>query len=353
MSRSGRSPRQAPPSGAAPPTRRWFPRWPWWRLLLVAVVAGVLSLAYPLASWWADRQRRHDVALSLARNGNPADAIPSLQRALEDDPNDADLLGELAIAELKSGALLTNVEPLLTRWCELRPKDAAPWKLRMDVRSRLGNAVGALEDGRHVLTLSPDDAEVRELVAELLLASGNFAEAEAECRRCLDARPDRRPPLLYLLAKVYKADDKPDRAAAVLDELLRDRPDFTPAVVLRGTLLVEAEQFDRAVAVLEPALGQDPSYRQAVLYQLGTALVRSGQGERGRRLLDEMRQLQDADRLLKDVGQQPDNLDLKVRAAEALLRVGRRDEARGLLDQVLARDAQNAAARRLLDRTAP
>jgi tetratricopeptide (TPR) repeat protein len=329
---------------AAPTPRRGLGR----RLLFFTAAALLLTAAVLLAQHWLQGWLQRQDALQLVRQGKFAEAKPLLEQALGRAPRDPEVLEAMVTARLRSGDLLTDVIPYLSRWCDVQPGNAAPYRLRLGLWSQLGQEEQALADGEHLLTLTPEDDEVRREVAELLLAASRLDEAESECRRCLERRPEQRPALLYLRARILMARHDTAGAAAVLDPLLQEVPNFTPALLLRARLHCDAEEYDRAIPLLRQALTLDPAYQQTARYYLSQALARTGQEEEARSVLAELQRRQALDRLAKDSVQQPDNFDLQVQAGEALLAAGRIEEARRLLESVLARSPQHAGAHRAL-----
>jgi predicted Zn-dependent protease len=183
------------------------------------------------------------------------------------------------------------------------------------------------------------------------MAAERFDEAERECLRCLEKDPNN-PALLLLYAQVpFQRGDR-TRAAERLDALLARHPAFSPALALRGTLYNDANppEYAKAVPLLRQAAAEsaDPQVQQSARYQLSLALRGSGRPDEADQVLAELRRIQEAQRLSVDSLQQPDNLAMQVRAAEALLEAGRADEGLRLLDRVLRRDANFAAAHRVL-----
>src|ERR1700733_13446632 len=62
----------------------------------------------------------------------------------------------------------------------------------------------------------------------------------------------------YYLALAQENAARPEQALAAISEALRIRPDYTPAVLKRGTLLLKLGRFQESDAVLEPLLAQNP-----------------------------------------------------------------------------------------------
>src|SRR5439155_12576533 len=125
---------------------------------------------------------------------------PKVRASPQGDAASVESLKSLA-RSLLGGERLDDAGPVLTRWCELRPHDAEPYRLRMYQRHRSafqGKTVAqrlqledlALADGLHVLELSADDDSAAQEVVWLGLAVGRFDEVEPVCRQCLKRRPD-------------------------------------------------------------------------------------------------------------------------------------------------------------------
>ena len=69
---------------------------------------------------------------------------------------------------------------------------------------------------------------------------------------------------------------RPEQALAAVSDALRIRPDYTPAVLKRGALLLKLGRFQESDAVLEPLLAQNPDSAET-LYTLGR--VKFAQGD--------------------------------------------------------------------------
>lgn len=80
----------------------------------------------------------------------------------------------------------------------------------------------------------------------------------------------------YYLAVAQEYASRPERALAAVSDALRIRPDYTPAVLKRGVLLLKLGRFQESDAVLEPLLAQNPNSAET-LYNLGR--VKFAQGD--------------------------------------------------------------------------
>jgi predicted Zn-dependent protease len=321
------------------------------RIVWAIVVVAVGAIVYRLA---VAEPNPREAALRLAKEGKLADAEPLLVRAAERDGTDAEVIAELAMAKL-GGTDADAAHRYLSRWCELRPTEARPFQLRMDLRHRTARGMrspadrvrmmeAALADGRRVLELDPGNDAVRREVVWLALHAGQHAEAEAESRQSLASAPDD-PWLNYLHARILHTRGRRDEAAAVLDPVVRAQPGFTDALLLRATLFHEADQSVRAVPLLRQALEQKGCPRRDCLYRLGLALAAAGQEEEARKVMAEVELLNLTWSVTND--RFPKNPAMRVQIAEAMLGVGRADEANAELDAVLAAAPDFAPAHRV------
>jgi predicted Zn-dependent protease len=234
----------------------------------------------------------------------------------------------------------------LGRWCDLQPDVAEPYQVRLEFWQGIEKWDRALADGQRLLELQPHHLPVEEQVVLSLVRLGRFQEAERACHRLLREQPTNLA-LRYYLAESYATRGAAVEAEAILDPLLRAHPRFTAAWMLRAALYHEANQPSQAIPLLRQVLAVDPYHHQAHSY-LAFSLARTGQAEEAQRVTAKLRQLLDTERLVRDSRNRPQDLDLQVRVAEALLGIGKTKDAAGVLENVLQRDPKCAAAHRLL-----
>jgi predicted Zn-dependent protease len=305
---------------------------------LVLAVGGVLGWRL----WLAHQRQR---ALDQAREGDFEAAAPALHRALERSPDDVPILEELVRGHLKTDDKVAAL-PLLDRWCRLRPEDAEPFRLRMQAL-RQTKPAGALADGLHLLQRNPQDVGLRLRVAGLHFATGDFALAEKECRDVLRREPGRTA-ATRLLAETLKARGQRDEAARLLDNLLRKHPGDTAAMLGRAVLHLDTGQPQRAIPLLEQVLQLDPRRQRTGRYQLALAYERAGRPADARRVLGELQAMQEAEVLNDALRSQPNNPDVQLRAARALLAGRHVGAALDLIGKVLERRPADPEAHRLL-----
>ena len=301
-------------------------------------------------------RRAGQEAVRLAQQGRFRDAEPKLRVALEHDPDNIELLRTLALGLLGTEKL-AEADLVLTRWCQVRPEQAEPYRLRMDLRHQSAQQVKpvaeqqrlkelALADGRRVIELDPDDDSTAQK-SRLALpgAVGRFEEADRVCRRCLQRQPDD-PGLLYLQARVCHARGANAEAQGLLDRLLSRLPQFTPGLLLLAILHYEADEAEQAIPLLRRVIAEGGASHKEARYHLGLALARAGHTEEAQRVMAEVQR----DNFEKDTARpgETESLAVRVRRAELLFSSGRAEEALASLQAVLAEDPGYAAAHRLL-----
>src|SRR5262249_9540431 len=178
----------------------------------------------------------------------------------------------------------------------------------------------ALTEGKRLFALEPDDLQVAQDVASLMVMIGQPAEAEQVCRQALKNQSDHAG-LTYLLAEACHGQDRNQEATQLIEPVLQKQPDFWEAMVLRAVLHVDAKEYDRAIPLLRQAVARRPDSKEtrAARYFLSMALDGTGQKAAAARERDELLREQNADILVRDARLQPDNLALQAQAAEILL----------------------------------
>src|SRR5260370_39073047 len=141
------------------------------RLLLILALLAALAVAFAGWSWVAGLDRRQ--GLQLAAQSRFAEARPFLERALAHRPRDWEVVKVLALGQLDADEV-TEAEGLLTQWSELRPGDAEPFKRRLELHLRQRKFPQALEDGRRILELEPENIQIGKQGGPLYLITGQL-----------------------------------------------------------------------------------------------------------------------------------------------------------------------------------
>jgi predicted Zn-dependent protease len=313
-SASNRLPARAAPARRRPPALVW------------GLLGTCLFGAFAAALW---------LSQSLGPPGTPKNPV-----------EDANALRERARA-LRTSGRLDEASEAVERWRSLRPGDAEAHLFLVDLSLQRGSLPGAIDGARAALRLKPEAHDLRTRLVVWLLTLGRNDEADAECHRCRESKPND-PVLKYLQADIAAKLGDARRAERLLDELLGDKPKHLAALVLRGSLYLDAGEPEKAVPLLREAVAQGGAGQRRARNFLGLALARTGQEAEAKKLLAEV-QRQHTLELWEKYGK-PDSPAYKVSIAEALLDTGETNEAVRLLEQVVTESPGCAAAHRLLAR---
>jgi predicted Zn-dependent protease len=310
-------------------------------LLLLAVFSAAVG-----AGWWFLRSRPRDRALTLARDGQFSAAAPQLESVSAHDPEDVEVAEALARGYLEAGDR-EKARPHLDRWVRLRPDEANPYRLRMGLHRAAKSFGEAQADGLRLLELKPKDDALVLTVAELSFEAGDFEKAEQLYRRALEDQPQARD-ARRMLGHTLQARNRPRQAADLFDELLKEQPDDTRAMLARGILAVEMGEPAVAIPLLERVVQLDPGRQRTTRAQLARAYGQAGRSEDARRVTEELNALQEEEVLRKALDSQPDNPEVQVRFARAWLARGMTAAALDLLGRLLDRHPDHRGAHRTL-----
>jgi tetratricopeptide (TPR) repeat protein len=257
-------------------------------------VAG-LGAAFAATQLWAMHHYRAARA-ELERYHN-ARARDHLAACLKVWPHDADALLLAARAARRLGEF-DRADALLARYRERRGPD---------------DEAGSLEQ----VFLRAERGDVDEV--------GSF------CVHLVEQNKPAAPLALEAMAHGFLRKYRLREAALCLTQWLERRPDDAQAVLFRGLVSEQLQQRDEAVASYRRVVQLDPEHDEGRLRLCGLLLLAGRGGEA-------------APHLEYLLGRAIDNPMVPTYLARARLQEGRRDEARRLLDDVLARAPQYAPA---------
>jgi Flp pilus assembly protein TadD len=316
------------------------------RLVVCLLLAAVVLAAGLAGGRWAYLASQRRRALDLARLGDFSGAAPLLERAAARDPDDDAVAAALARGYLDAGDD-EAARPALDRWCRLRPDDPEPFRLRMALLRKEKSFTVAQTDGLRLLALGDGDDDLVLTVARLSAAAGDYEKAEELSRRVLQSDP-KRFDARSLLAQALRERGRKQQAAELLDELLKEKPTDPTTMMTRGSLAVEMGEYGRAIPLLEGVLLRDPSRQRTARAQLVIAYAQAGRADDARRVQRELHALQEAEVLRDALQSQPDDPDVQARAGRAWLRSGQVKQGLELLERLLQKHPDHAAAHQAL-----
>ncbi len=147
----------------------------------------------------------------------------------------------------------------------------------------------AAESFRAALLLDESHGPARLNLALALFLSQDLESAEQEARQAAQLMPAALEPP-YLLGLVARAGNRPDDAFQAFSRVHDADPDDVGTNVNLGQLALETRDYPTAVERLRVAYDNEP-YNVTAVYNLGLALVRSGDTDTGRERLEETQTL--------------------------------------------------------------
>jgi Flp pilus assembly protein TadD len=147
-----------------------------------------------------------------------------------------------------------------------------------------GDLEGAIREYREYLSQKPDSVEARSNLGAALARAGRFDEAIDEYSRALANNPKNPPVLLNLALAYYKTNRIPE-AAKGLQEAAALVPPDRQLTLLLGSCYLRLGENKKAIGLLSPLERQYAS-DAAFNYQLGMALIRDKQADRGGAVID-------------------------------------------------------------------
>jgi tetratricopeptide (TPR) repeat protein len=197
------------------------------------------------------------------------DALPSLQRASELLPGDAEGHGNLGNA-LRAAGRLAEAAASQRRALELKPDYAQAHNDLGSALLDLGRVEEAIASFRRAAALEPDFALAHSNLGNALLLHGRPDEAEASCRRALQINP-RLTAAMVQIAEIQAARGRFDEAQRTLQAAICIEPDMPEAwsalARLRTMTAADAPWLDQAQRIAAQPL---PARREVPLrYALG------------------------------------------------------------------------------------
>jgi predicted Zn-dependent protease len=306
----------------------------------------------------AQRVRGLDDALVLERTLLAAErdcdeaVVTRCWRDVEQGHPEAPLLLEALARGYLRQFRLREARMCLDRWLEAQPDN--PQALCLDGQFHLDYEralSAAVESYRRAVAADPEHEEARIGLAIALLQSKSYEEAAGH----LDYLWQRQPDNLRVaagLAECRLALGDREAAERLVARLLAERPDYAPALAVRGRLELEAGQYAEAEATLRRAVAADPADNHS-RYSLILCLHHSGQEAEAR---DHKAQLARREANLKrfneivtqELGRRPNDPVLPYELGRLLLESGIRDEGLRWLHNALRLDPRYEPARKLL-----
>lgn len=215
-------------------------------------------------------------AIALQNAGQLPAAEMLFRQALEQQPEDPDILMALGIAFLLQGDANAAV-PLLARSLRQRHQNAAGFSNLCAALRALGQLDQAEVAGREAVLIDPGLDMAQHNLASVLLDRGDHAGALEPLRRYIALVPDATLQR-FLLATSLMALDRHAEAEPIWRQLLRLTPEDGRAHANLGVVLKNLRRYADAIAAYQRALVLMPD-EAAVMNNMGLSLSQLGDSD--------------------------------------------------------------------------
>jgi|SRR5215471_1513535 len=147
-----------------------------------------------------------------------------------------------------------------------------------------GDIQAAIAEYRAYLKEAPNNVMARSNLGAALSKAGQYEEAIAEYKQALDHEPRNLPVRLNLALAFYKT-AQIWAAADELAKVVRQQPSHRQAIFLLADCDLRLGENKKVIALLEPLEKETPN-DTALVYMLGTALIRDNQPGRGQLIVN-------------------------------------------------------------------
>jgi tetratricopeptide (TPR) repeat protein len=318
-----------------------------------------------------DIPARYALAQTLEKTQNWRGAAGHYLAVLEADPTHRDALSRMGQIYL----LGRNIEKATEHADKLiaqDPYDADGLTLRAGVHSVEGDLEAAKTDVLQALEHTPGHANASALLASLYLREGDSAKSIETLETALAAEPGNAT-IRTLLARVHTQLGNNDDAAKLYAGIVAQEPDVLGHRLRLANFHVTVKQLDEAEAVLKQAIAEVEDVNAKLAYAEFLAKNRSAQQAADElnamieadpseyrlrfalgKLYEVANDMNEAKRIYTEIleltaneDENPSALTAKTRLAVVEARLGERDSARTLIEEVLAENPRDQEALKL------
>jgi tetratricopeptide (TPR) repeat protein len=279
-------------------------------------------------------------ALLLAQRGDLKRVEGNLLLFVQQGHPDAVLILEALSRGLLKVYRLEHALFCLEQWLKRRPDDVQALLWRGDVRERLPDVEGALDDYRRVVELDPNRDEARLHYAELLLREEQPQEALRHYEHLHERQPAN-PAVLVGLARCRRLLGESQEARRLLDLALAASPRHPDALSLRGRLELEENRPADAEPWLRQAFALAPHDRETA-YSFAHCLQLCGKEAEAEKVRDRVKAIdalmQRTNELAAEIGASPHDPAPRHEMGTIFLRSGQSTEGLRWLQSALQED---------------
>lgn len=207
-----------------------------------------------------------------------------LRRAAGLDPSSAEVLSTQAALENARGNTGAALE-LMAKARQIAPSSSIVLADYVVLAMRAGKPQEAVDAAKVLLSSDPENPEYEYLLGAASLQNGNIATAQSSLERFMQKRPNDSRGCLALGLTLAAQRDQIDNARRQMNRCLEIDPANFEARYQLGLSYKAQGDNDRAIKYIEDVLKQAPDYAPA-LRDLGTLYLQAGAGTKARELLE-------------------------------------------------------------------
>lgn len=267
---------------------------------------------------------RREEWLALAQTGQLREAEPHLTELLVNPGEDGPEICEAFVKGYFLAYRLNDALKLLEVWQADYPNDPQPHFNRGMFHSHMGNHKDAVASLRQALVLASGRKDIRLHLAQLLMATNEFAEAESLFRQLVKTDPDD-PEVLVGMGKCLVERGDIQRGRQSLEQALRMAPGSHAARVAIGQLELKLGHPEESIARLRPVVADRPHDSEA-RFAIASALQAAGKSDEAHEHFQFVERAQQAlarlQILLDKAKTDPDDAELHYEVGMILLEFG-------------------------------
>jgi tetratricopeptide (TPR) repeat protein len=304
---------------------------------------------------WASESVSLERILLRTQQGGLEDRGRILIRQADAGHPDAALILEALIQGDLAAGRLDEALAALERLLKLQPENGQGWLWYAEVHTHMARPEHALKASARALELLGDDDQARLQYARALLTLNRHSDALPYFERLAERRPDDPNVLVGLVAcrrQLGQAALALQPAEALLARADRLPPHLRVQALLEcGRVALGRGERAKAESHLRGALALDPNHQEA-LFALAGCLEHLDKKEEAAALRARHKRIEKINRemleVVRRIGADPSNLELRCRAGELAFEAGHAAHARVWLHSVLRIDPAHAQALKLL-----
>jgi tetratricopeptide (TPR) repeat protein/peroxiredoxin len=201
--------------------------------------------------------------VALFQHGYLDQAAESFQEVVAAKPDDAEGYYNLGTLSLKRNDL-AQARSYLQQTVKLRPSYAEAWNNLGMIAGQEGNAEEAAKDFQQALLLRPNYATALVNLGNIYRRQKAFAQAQDVLNKAIAIQPDD-PEINYNLGMLYAQQGQMEQAADYLARAIEARPDYPEALNNLGVIFVRGQDYAKAEEQFKTCIRLAPNFDQSYL----------------------------------------------------------------------------------------